>query len=54
MVNPDSADELTDDALADDIGLFADVVVAASAVERALTQGEVDQALGLAPRGTFP
>ena len=54
MVNPNSSNELNDDVLADDIGLLADVVVTASAVEGALTQDEVDQALGLAPRGGLP
>ena len=54
MVNPSSFDELNDDALADDIDLLADVVVAATGVACALTQDEVDQALGLAPRGTLP
>jgi hypothetical protein len=54
MVNPNSGDELNDDALADDIDLLADVVVAATAVDCALTQDEVDQALGLGPRGTLP
>lgn len=54
MVTPNSSSELKDDALADDIVLLADVLVAATAVDCALTQGEVDQALGLAPRGTLP
>ena len=33
MVNPNSSHELNDDALADDIVLLADVLVAATAVE---------------------
>lgn len=53
MVIPNSSHELNDDALAEDIDLLADVVVAATGVECALTPDEVDQALGLAPRGTL-
>lgn len=54
MVTPSPSNELNDDALADDIDLLAEVVVAATGVECALTQDEVDRALGLAPRGTLP
>jgi hypothetical protein len=49
MVSPSSASELNDDALADDIGLLVDLVVAATGVECALAQEEVNEALGLHP-----
>lgn len=51
MVIPNSSHELNDDALAEDIDLLADVVVAATGVECALTPDEVDQALGLVAAG---
>ena len=49
MVTPGSGSELNDDALADDIDLLADLVVAATGVQSPLTQDEVDAALGLPP-----
>jgi len=39
--------ELTDDALQDEIELVGELVVAASASERALTDDEIDEALGI-------
>ena len=41
--------ELTDDALQDEIELVGELVVAASASERALTDEEIDEALGIKP-----
>jgi hypothetical protein len=43
--------ELTDDALQDEIELVGELVVAASAGERALTDEEIDEALGINPGG---
>lgn len=42
--------ELNDDALLQEIDLLADVVVAACAAGRHLTEPELDLALGLGPR----
>jgi hypothetical protein len=45
--DPHAGAELTDDALQDEIELVGDLVVAASASERPLTNEEIDQALGI-------
>jgi hypothetical protein len=45
--DPHAGAELTDDALQDEIELVGDLVVAASASERPLTDDEIDRALGL-------
>ncbi|MFC8502151.1 hypothetical protein ACFUC1_07320 [Pedococcus sp. NPDC057267] len=45
--DPDAGGDLTDDALQDEIELVGDLVVAASASERPLTDEEIDRALGL-------
>jgi hypothetical protein len=45
--DPDAGGDLTDDALQDEIELVGDLVVAASASERQLTDEEIDQALGI-------
>ncbi|MGA8979033.1 MAG: hypothetical protein WB473_07915 [Pedococcus sp.] len=45
--DPHAGAELTDDALQDEIELVGDLVVAASAIERPLTDDEIDQALGI-------
>ena len=47
MVLSDSDDPLTDTALADEIVLLGDLLAAATDANRALTQAEVDHALGL-------
>lgn len=47
MVTPTSGSELNDDALAEDIDLLADLVVAATGMESPLTQEEVDDVLGV-------
>ena len=58
--DPDAAGDLTDDALQGEIELVGDLVVAASASERPLTDDEIDRALGLveghrsAPHGGGP
>ena len=39
--------DLTDDALQNEIELVGDLVVAASAIERPLTEDEIDEALGI-------
>lgn len=41
--------ELTDDALQNEIELVGELVVAASSSERALTDDEIDEALGIKP-----
>ena len=41
--------ELTDDALQDEIELVGELVVVASSSERALTDDEIDTALGIKP-----
>ena len=46
-MDPDAGGDLTDDALQDEIELVGDLVVAASASERPLTDEEIDRALGL-------
>lgn len=45
--DPQAGAELTDDALHDEIELVGDLVVAASASERPLTEDEIDRALGI-------
>jgi hypothetical protein len=45
--DPDASGDLTDDALQGEIELVGDLVVAASASERPLTDEEIDRALGL-------
>ncbi len=45
--DPHAGAELTDGALQDEIELVGDLVVAASASERPLTEDEIDQALGI-------
>jgi hypothetical protein len=45
--DPHAGAELTDDALQDEIELVGDLVVAASASERPLTDDEIDLALGI-------
>jgi hypothetical protein len=50
MTSTPPAGELNDDALAQEIDLLADLVLAAGGVDRALTEPEVDLALGLHPQ----
>ncbi|WP_270886867.1 hypothetical protein [Pedococcus sp. 5OH_020] len=45
--DPHGGAELTDDALQHEIELVGDLVVAASASERQLTEEEIDRALGI-------
>jgi hypothetical protein len=45
--DPDAGGDLTDDALQDEIELVGDLVVAASASERPLTDEEIDRVLGI-------
>lgn len=45
--DPRAGADLTDDALQDEIELVGDLVVAASASERPLTEDEIDRALGI-------
>ena len=45
----DPADELKDQALSDEIGLLGDVMLAAGEASVALSDTEVDRALGLSP-----
>lgn len=45
--DPHAGAELTDDALQGEIELVGDLVVAASASERPLTEDEIDRALGI-------
>lgn len=45
--DPRAGDDLTDDALQHEIELVGDLVVAASASERPLTEDEIDAALGI-------
>jgi hypothetical protein len=45
--DPYAGAELTDDALQGEIELVGDLVVAASASERPLTEEEIDKALGI-------
>ena len=45
--DPRAGADLTDDALQDEIELVGDLVVAASASERPLTEDEIDEALGI-------
>jgi hypothetical protein len=45
--DPHAGAELTDGALQDEIELVGDLVVAASASERPLTDDEIDRALGI-------
>ena len=45
--DPHAGGELTDDALQDEIELVGDLVVAASASKRALTDEEIDRVLGI-------
>ena len=45
--DPHAGAELTDGALQDEIELVGDLVVAASASERPLTDDEIDHALGI-------
>ena len=45
--DPHAGGELTDDALQDEIELVGDLVVAASASARALTDEEIDRVLGV-------
>ena len=45
--DPNAGGELTDDALQDEIELVGDLVVAASASPRALTNEEIDRVLGV-------
>ncbi|WP_369052074.1 hypothetical protein [Kineococcus terrestris] len=44
---PSARDALADDALAEEIALYAEVVVAASESEGPLPEGELDRVLGL-------
>jgi hypothetical protein len=46
-MDPQAGGELTDDALQDEIELVGDLVVAASASQRALTDEEIDRVLGV-------
>jgi hypothetical protein len=46
-MDPHAGGELTDDALQDEIELVGDLVVAASASTRALTDEEIDRVLGI-------
>jgi hypothetical protein len=46
-MDPDSAGELNDDALAAEIKLLGALMLAASGVTRPLTQAELDQVLGV-------
>jgi hypothetical protein len=48
MVPPDPEEPLLDEVLADEIALLGDVMAAVAAADRALTDAEVDAALGLA------
>lgn len=50
MTSTPPAGELNDDALAQEIDLLSDLVLAAGGVDRALTEPEVDLALGLHPQ----
>lgn len=50
MSTTDPDDDLNDDALLQEIDLLADVVLAAGDAGRALTDSEVDRALGIRPR----
>jgi hypothetical protein len=45
--DPRAGADLTDDALQNEIELVGDLVVAASAIERPLTEDEIDEALGI-------
>ena len=45
--DPRAGADLTDDALQNEIELVGDLVVAASASERPLTEDEIDEALGI-------
>jgi hypothetical protein len=45
--DPQSGGELTDDTLQGEIELVGDLVVAASASERPLTEEEIDRVLGV-------
>ena len=45
--DPRAGADLTDDALQNEIELVGDLVVAASASERPLTEAEIDEALGI-------
>jgi hypothetical protein len=45
--DPRAGADLTDDALQTEIELVGDLVVAASASERPLTEDEIDEALGI-------
>ena len=45
--DPRAGADLTDDALQNEIELVGDLVVAASASERPLTEAEIDAALGI-------
>ena len=49
--DPGVGGDLTDDALQGEIELVGDLVVAASASERPLTDEEIDQVLGVSPGG---
>ena len=52
--DPHAGGELTDDALQDEIELVGDLVVAASASSRALTDEEIDRVLGVRPGHKLP
>lgn len=49
--DPGAGGDLTDDDLQGEIELVGDLVVAASASERPLTDEEIDRVLGIAPEG---
>jgi hypothetical protein len=48
--DPGASGDLTDDALQGEIELVGDLVVAASASERPLTDEEIDKVLGVTPK----
>jgi hypothetical protein len=51
VTEPNAGGELTDDALQDEIELVGELVVAASASERPLTDDEIDRLLGVDRQG---
>lgn len=52
--DPHAGADLTDDALQGEIELVGDLVVAASASERPLTDDEIDRALGIERDQSLP
>lgn len=53
-VPPDQAGQLIDQPLAEEIELLGDLLAATADVERALTEPEIDAALGVSPDGDDP